>query len=64
MDVFHASKTFPKERPRADQVRRLSRSVCANIAEAWKRRCEAAFVAKLSDAEAKPPRRRCGSNLL
>ena len=35
-----------------DQIRRASRSVCANIAEAWrKRRYEAAFKAKLSDAE-------------
>lgn len=35
-----------------DQVRRSSRSVCANIAEAWrKRRYKAAFIAKLSDAE-------------
>ena len=36
-----------------DQTRRSSRSVCANIAEAWrKRRYVAAFVSKLSDAEA------------
>jgi len=36
-----------------DQVRRSSRSVAANIAEAWrKRRYEAAFRSKLSDAEA------------
>lgn len=35
-----------------DQIRRSSRSVCANVAEAWrKRRYRAAFVAKLSDAE-------------
>ncbi len=35
-----------------DQMRRASRSVCANIAEAWrKRRYKAALVAKLSDAE-------------
>jgi four helix bundle protein len=34
------------------QIRRSSRSVCANLAEAWrKRRYEAAFVAKLSDCE-------------
>jgi four helix bundle protein len=33
-------------------MRRSSRSVCANLAEAWrKRRYKAAFVAKLSDAE-------------
>lgn len=35
-----------------DQMRRSSRSVCANIGEAWrKRRYKAAFIAKLSDAE-------------
>ena len=37
----------------ADQIRRSSRSVCANLAEAWrKRRYQAAFVSKLNDAEA------------
>ncbi|GAG11994.1 unnamed protein product, partial [marine sediment metagenome] len=36
-----------------DQIRRSSRSVCANIAEGWrKRRYEAAFINKLTDAEA------------
>ncbi len=36
----------------ADQMRRASRSVCSNIAEAWrKRRYKAAFVSKMSDAE-------------
>ena len=35
-----------------DQIRRASRSVCANLAEAWrKRRYEAHFVSKLSDCE-------------
>jgi four helix bundle protein len=55
MDVFEASKAFPKEETYSltDQIRRSSRSVCANIAEAWrKRRYEAAFISKLSDAEA------------
>ena len=54
MEIFHASKVFPKEETYSltDQIRRSSRSVCANVAEAWrKRRYEAAFVAKLSDAE-------------
>lgn len=54
MQVFELSKTFPKEETYSltDQVRRSSRSVCANLAEAWrKRRYEAAFLAKLSDAE-------------
>ena len=52
--VYELMKRFPNEERYAltDQVRRSSRSVCANIAEAWrKRRYEAAFVAKLSDAE-------------
>ncbi len=52
--VYELSKRFPAEERYAltDQIRRSSRSVCANIAEAWrKRRYEAAFVSKLSDAE-------------
>jgi four helix bundle protein len=55
MQIFELSKRFPVEERFAltDQIRRSSRSVCANLAEAWrKRRYEAAFVAKLSDAEA------------
>src|SRR5439155_19368579 len=55
MGVFEASKRFPKEETYSltDQIRRSSRSVCASLAEAWrKRRYEAAFIAKLSDAEA------------
>jgi four helix bundle protein len=54
MNVFERSKSFPKEETYSltDQIRRSSRSVCANLAEAWrKRRYEAAFVAKLSDSE-------------
>ena len=54
MKIFELSKTFPKEETYSltDQVRRSSRSVCANLAEAWrKRRYEAAFVSKLSDCE-------------
>ena len=46
MDIFTASKKFPAEEKFAltDQIRRSSRSVCANMAEAWrKRRYEAAF---------------------
>ena len=52
--IFEHSKRFPADERYSltDQIRRSSRSVCANIAEAWrKRRYEAAFVAKLSDAE-------------
>lgn len=54
MMLFELSKTFPPEERYAltDQMRRASRSVCANLAEAWrKRRYAAAFVSKLSDAE-------------
>ena len=52
--IFELSKKFPSDErfSLTDQIRRSSRSVCANIAEAWrKRRYPAAFVAKLSDAE-------------
>src|SRR5438132_14423983 len=54
MQVFELSKKFPKEEVYSltDQIRRSSRSVCANISEAWrKRRYAAAFVSKLNDAE-------------
>ena len=54
MRVFELSKSFPKEETYSltDQIRRASRSVCANLAEAWrKRRYEAAFISKLSDSE-------------
>ena len=55
MEIFELSKKFPVEEKYSltDQIRRSSRSVCANIAEAWrKRRYQAAFIAKLSDSEA------------
>ena len=54
MQVFELSKRFPVEEKFSltDQVRRSSRSVPANISEAWrKRRYPAAFVSKLNDAE-------------
>jgi four helix bundle protein len=54
MEIFEISKRFPDEErfSLTDQVRRASRSVCANISEAWrKRRYAAAFVSKLNDAE-------------
>jgi four helix bundle protein len=53
-EVFRVSRSFPREERYAltDQVRRSSRSVGANIAEAWqKRRYEAHFVSKLTDAD-------------
>jgi four helix bundle protein len=53
--VFSISKEFPGEERYSltDQIRRSSRSVCANIAEAWRRRrYEAAFQNSLNHAEA------------
>jgi four helix bundle protein len=55
MQIFEMSKGFPTEERYSltDQIRRSSRSVCANLAEAWrKRRYEGAFVLKLNDSEA------------
>jgi four helix bundle protein len=54
MEIFQITKSFPKEEIYAltSQIRRSSRSVCANLAEAFrKRRYEKAFVSKLSDSE-------------
>lgn len=54
MEIFQLTKSFPIEEKYSlvDQIRRSSRSVCTNIAEAWrKRRYRAAFIAKLSDSE-------------
>lgn len=54
MQIFELSKTFPKEETYSlkDQIRRSSRSVSANISEAWgKRKYEKSFVAKLTDYE-------------
>ena len=54
MEIYKLSKTWPPEERYSltDQVRRSSRSVCANIGEAWrKRRYPASFVSKLSDAD-------------
>lgn len=55
MRIFTLSKGFPAEEKYSltDQVRRSSRSVCANLAEAWRKRIyQAAFVAKLTDCTA------------
>ncbi len=55
MQIFETSKSFPKDErfSLTDQIRRSSRSVCANIAEAFrKRRYPAAFIGRLSIAEA------------
>jgi four helix bundle protein len=57
MRIFELSKDSPRVETYSltDQIRRSSRSVCSNIAEAWrKRRYEAAFMSKLNDSEADP----------
>ena len=54
MEIFEISKSFPKEEiySLTDQIRRSSRSVCANISEAFrKRRYPKSFIAKLVDSE-------------
>ena len=55
MEIFELSKTFPKEEMYSltDQIRRSSRSVCANLSEAYrKRQYPKHFVSKLSDSDA------------
>jgi four helix bundle protein len=54
MRVFQLTRKFPGDESYSltAQIRRSSRSVCSNTAEAWrKRKYPAAFVSKLSDAE-------------
>ena len=54
MEIFQISKRFPSEEKYSltDKIRRCSRSVCANLAEAYrKRKYPNHFVSKLSDAE-------------
>jgi four helix bundle protein len=52
--LYDLSESFPRKEmfSLTDQMRRSSRSVCANMAEAWRRRrYEAASISKLNDAE-------------
>ena len=54
MTIFSLSKEWPNEERYSltDQIRRSSRSVCANLREAWaKRRYEAHFISKLTDCD-------------
>ena len=54
-DIFHVSKEFPVEEKYSltDQVRRSSRSIGANLAEAWHKRMYIAhFLSKLTDSDA------------
>ena len=54
MEIFEITKTFPKEERYSltDQIRRSSRSVCANIGEAYRKRLYPShFVSKSTDAD-------------
>ena len=54
MEIFRASKSWPAEERYSltDQIRRSSRSISANLSEAWgKRRYVAHFTSKLTDAD-------------
>ena len=55
MEIFNVSKSFPPDEKYSltDQIRRSSRSVCANIAEAYrKRKYTNHFISKLTDSDA------------
>ena len=55
MELFEISKSWPRDERYAltDQIRRSSRSVCANLRQAWaKRRYPAHFILKITDADA------------
>ncbi|MEL6810676.1 MAG: four helix bundle protein [Bacteroidota bacterium] len=55
MEIYRVSKSFPKTEAYSltDQISRSSRSVCANISEAYrKRRYERHFISKLTDSDA------------
>ena len=55
MEIFKLSKSFPKEETYSltDQIRRSSRSVCANMAEAYRKRLYPKhFLSKLTDCDA------------
>jgi four helix bundle protein len=56
LDIFEISKKYPDEEKYSltSQIRKSTRSICANIAEAWRKRryYQKHFVSKLSDADA------------
>jgi four helix bundle protein len=59
MKVYRMTKKFPKEETYSlkDQIRRSSRSVSGNIAEAWRKRIyPKSFVSKLNDSEGEAAR--------
>ena len=54
MEIFELSKGFPSEErySMTDQIRKASRSVCANLGESWRRRrYSKAFISKLNECE-------------
>ena len=54
MEIFGISKSFPKEEKYSltDQIRRASRGVCTNLAEAYrKKKYLAPFVSKVTDSD-------------
>lgn len=60
--IFELSRGFPKEEMYSltDQIRRSSRAVCAQIAEAWGRRLyRADFVNRLNQAESEARETQC-----
>ena len=62
LEIHEFAKSLPPEERfvLSDQMRRASRSVPANISEAWrKRRYRAAFIAKLSDSETEASEMQC-----
>ncbi len=62
MDIQQVSKSFPKDEVYAltSQIRRSSRSVCANISEAYrKRKYIKHFISKLTDADAENSETQC-----
>jgi len=50
MKIFNLSKTFPVEERYSltDQIRRSSRSVCANLAEAWRKRRHKEYLNRMT----------------
>ncbi len=61
-EIHELSQAFPREEQYSltDQIRRSSRSVCSNLAEAWrKRRYAGSLISKLSDAEAEAGETQC-----
>jgi four helix bundle protein len=67
MAIYNVSKSFPKEETYSltDQIRRSSRSVSANIAEAYrKRKYPRHFIRKLTDSDGDPDSYRDGNECM